>query len=480
MRCPKTPFATRLSGSAKETRLRIRSIFQWKKKRPPVWLFAFIVAVIFGCIGLVSCQEKEDNLWLGLNARVVEIDTEQMILYIQDIDESAAVFGQRCALDCKQAAEEKKLIFVNYETSDLIDIPFAEFQVGDTLIISMYNSQKEGAKDAAALAVQVQIGTQRPLSNQSVIRSDPAADIVVESGKSYYHVSEEQLTFSITNNRDMPWYYGQDFVIEVLEGDVWYPSGKFLGEVPAVETILNPKHTIIGALNFKDYFETVRPGHYRVVVNPNYGEWASAEFDIWSESEGSIVGHWEAEVGVIGTQAVSPAGEARYILTFMEDLSGKEEIIFDGIWEERSFTYSMTEDEIQIRFDADTIWTFPYHLEDNCLTMTQNHREIVYERVPYEQGEVIADDTEKTAQDVVQQVLLPHCQEGENIGLLITTSSTTKRIGEDIRNCVHDAVGKEDVRYQYQTYVACHCTLCGYDASYVEEPWWSQWQCGVR
>ena len=33
---PCSPFSTRLSGSAKETELRIRSIFQWKKKRPPV------------------------------------------------------------------------------------------------------------------------------------------------------------------------------------------------------------------------------------------------------------------------------------------------------------------------------------------------------------------------------------------------------------------------------------------------------------
>lgn len=160
---PQTPFATRLSGSAKETQLRIRSMFQWKKKRPPVWLFAFIAVVISGCIGLVSCREKEDVLCLGLNARVVEIDREQMILYVQDIDESAGVFGQRCALDCKQAAEEKKLIFVDYETSDLTDISFYEFQVGDELVISMLTSQKEEAKDTSALAEQVQLGTQRPV-----------------------------------------------------------------------------------------------------------------------------------------------------------------------------------------------------------------------------------------------------------------------------------------------------------------------------
>ena len=29
---PRSPLSTRLSGSARETELRIRSIFQWKKK----------------------------------------------------------------------------------------------------------------------------------------------------------------------------------------------------------------------------------------------------------------------------------------------------------------------------------------------------------------------------------------------------------------------------------------------------------------
>ena len=160
---PNTPFATRLSGSTKEIQLRIRSIFQWKKKRFPVWLFTLTVVVIFGCIGLVSCRPEQDNEWWGLNAKVVEIDAEQMILYIQDMDEDANVFGQRCALDCKQAAQEDRLIFVDYETNELTNISIYEFQVGDEIIIEMYTSQKEGAKDAAARAEQVQLGTQRPL-----------------------------------------------------------------------------------------------------------------------------------------------------------------------------------------------------------------------------------------------------------------------------------------------------------------------------
>ena len=55
---PRSPFSTRLSGSAKETELRIRNIFQWKKKRPPVWLMALMAAVCLSCGSLVSCQQR--------------------------------------------------------------------------------------------------------------------------------------------------------------------------------------------------------------------------------------------------------------------------------------------------------------------------------------------------------------------------------------------------------------------------------------
>ena len=58
MKMPRTPFSTRLSGSAKETELRIRNIFQWKKKRPPLVLFILTAVLLFSCFGLVSCQAK--------------------------------------------------------------------------------------------------------------------------------------------------------------------------------------------------------------------------------------------------------------------------------------------------------------------------------------------------------------------------------------------------------------------------------------
>lgn len=51
---PRSPFATSLSGSAKETELRLRSIFQWKKKRPPVILLLAALLLVAGCGGLIG------------------------------------------------------------------------------------------------------------------------------------------------------------------------------------------------------------------------------------------------------------------------------------------------------------------------------------------------------------------------------------------------------------------------------------------
>ena len=53
---PRFPFTTPLSGSARETELRIRSIFQWGRQRPPLWAMVLMATLILTCGGLVSCQ----------------------------------------------------------------------------------------------------------------------------------------------------------------------------------------------------------------------------------------------------------------------------------------------------------------------------------------------------------------------------------------------------------------------------------------
>lgn len=53
---PRSPFTTCLSRSTRETERRIRNLFQYKKKRPPLLALLLAAALALSCGGLVSCQ----------------------------------------------------------------------------------------------------------------------------------------------------------------------------------------------------------------------------------------------------------------------------------------------------------------------------------------------------------------------------------------------------------------------------------------
>ena len=53
---PRPPFFTPLSGSAKETEIRLRNIFSGPKKRPPVLFLVLMFSVCIFCGNLISCQ----------------------------------------------------------------------------------------------------------------------------------------------------------------------------------------------------------------------------------------------------------------------------------------------------------------------------------------------------------------------------------------------------------------------------------------
>ena len=54
--CPYTPLSTPLSGSARQAEARIRNLCQGPNRRPPVWLMALTLLLIFSCGGLVTCR----------------------------------------------------------------------------------------------------------------------------------------------------------------------------------------------------------------------------------------------------------------------------------------------------------------------------------------------------------------------------------------------------------------------------------------
>ena len=112
--------------------------------------------------GETSERSFEGNQNLGLNAEIVEIDSANRILYVKDTDAGAGVFGERCAIDCNYAISRYNLLYVNYgDPGDVRTIDFSAFEVGDAILIGMYESEKEKALNGSAIAEQIQLATQK-------------------------------------------------------------------------------------------------------------------------------------------------------------------------------------------------------------------------------------------------------------------------------------------------------------------------------
>ena len=154
---------------------------------------------------LAPAYHPEGILHLGLNAEIVEIDTSNHILYVKDIDESADVFGDRCAIDCNYAISRFNLLYVNYgDANDVRTIGFNDFQMGDAVIIGLYDSEKQKALNGAAVAEQVQLGTQK-FTDENLIKKiakdlDLPADCRLSYIGEYSDSSYALLWFAIDGN----------------------------------------------------------------------------------------------------------------------------------------------------------------------------------------------------------------------------------------------------------------------------------------
>ena len=134
-------------------------------------------------------QGFEGNLNLGLNAEIVEIDSMNQILYVKDIDDGADVFGDRCAVECNYAISRYNLLYVNYgNPKDVRTIDFSTFEVGDAIIIGMYESEKEKAFNGSAIAEQVQLGTQK-FTDENLIKKI-SNDLDLPTGCSISYIGE--------------------------------------------------------------------------------------------------------------------------------------------------------------------------------------------------------------------------------------------------------------------------------------------------
>lgn len=96
--------------------------------------------------------------------------------------------------------------------------------------------------------------------------------------------------------------------------------------------------------------------------------------------ERGIIGTWETTVNIIGVDVEELGRTGTIAFRFAEDLTGQLIPHVDREAKSEDFTYNVTEDTLEIEFSDGVIWSFPYKLDGDVLTLTQNHCEIIYTR----------------------------------------------------------------------------------------------------
>lgn len=134
---------------------------------------------------LTGCQPKEDPLYLGNNAIVLETDEGRKGLYVKDADNGGAsgdsLFGERCFIDCSHA----QLYYYGLGTEELTEMKLGDLLAGDEVTIDLRESEVKKAGSGSASAEKIQLMTQRmSAENQSEEKSGVSGSGSSDSGSS--------------------------------------------------------------------------------------------------------------------------------------------------------------------------------------------------------------------------------------------------------------------------------------------------------
>ena len=187
---PRSPLTTRLSGSARETEHRIRNIFQWKKKRPPVLVLVLAAVIIALCGSLVSCQKRlsvpsiimetqyYDNLGTYIEIPALSIPTGEQNESVDTINAALDELREEYRLSLSGTEYGSQCLFYPSTTDRYLNLVFFQKAAdygNDGYIASWVYDKKEEvqvtAEDALALA-----GTDREslfADLEAVIAADP-------------------------------------------------------------------------------------------------------------------------------------------------------------------------------------------------------------------------------------------------------------------------------------------------------------------
>ena len=172
---PRTPFSTHLSGSARETEIRLRNIFAGPKKRPPLPFLILMFAIAIFCGNLVSCRQRPPEPSLLMETQYYDsygnyVEIPALALPAGQENEAVDAIntalndlrGEYAQLDSRTGTDawENQCLFYPSTTDRYLNLLFFRSQFTTDLntghVFSLVYDKKEGtlvsAGDALALA----------------------------------------------------------------------------------------------------------------------------------------------------------------------------------------------------------------------------------------------------------------------------------------------------------------------------------------
>ena len=189
---PRTPFSTHLSGSARETEIRIRNIFSGPKKRPPLPFLILMFAIAIFCGNLVSCRQRPPEPSLVMETQYYDSYgnyVEIPALALPSGQENEAVDaintalndlrGEYAQLDSRTGTDawENQCLFYPSTTDRYLNLLFFRSQFTTDLntghVFSLVYDKKEGALVSAETALALAGLNEKGLLDQVAEQMEP-------------------------------------------------------------------------------------------------------------------------------------------------------------------------------------------------------------------------------------------------------------------------------------------------------------------
>lgn len=189
---PRTPFSTPLSGSARETEIRIRNIFSGPKRRPPLPFLILMFAIAIFCGNLVSCRQRPPEPSLVMETQYYDSYgnyVEIPALALPSGQENEAVDaintalnnlrGEYAQLDSRTGTDawENQCLFYPSTTDRYLNLLFFRSQFTTDLntghVFSLVYDKKEGALVSAETALTLAGLNEKGLLDQVAEQMEP-------------------------------------------------------------------------------------------------------------------------------------------------------------------------------------------------------------------------------------------------------------------------------------------------------------------